>query len=660
MGIDSLVKTILIQRYPYAWKNCSIPKEHLDQSKPLFSDPNLQLVGNVLITYNNQPKIRINQYHNCNRMFIDFTYITKYLRENVKNSNDFIQRQVLSELRSFWQEGGKSIHIAFDRESPFNKDPEHDSRYKNVKKKSDEQGGEDDLFDETHIPKDWMSFICMPENKAKVLKLISSKLFDFVFDDKKFPPNNGQRLEIYNGKGFCAPKGKCLYGFGLPVKTQENLDNGGDGYTPLDTTRILSNITHDTLSGNQSKTTTSSGTQDRTFIGVNEAIPASHMAHIKEAELACLYFWDVDMPEDTIIMTTDGDLVLLGLLHAMFRVPSIMENYYERVQEEKEKLRAKKEGKKYVPTKIIERLPILWIRLRMNNGTVNDVNINDLYIYIMTDKRLQGIKGSPILYIVSSLLLSKNDYVKDFVNGMRSVNNVPLPFFVMEKMLSQLNGLFTIHHSHSPIDVPLHMPHKLHSQQFINIEINENIFINYSKMCYLYYFTETQSPKYKKFTRENNLICEKYQSQHGISRNNMEHIENIRQYLRSQQKTNKKSTLMGTKRDLRVVCRNLLWVLLYWINNYRGNCMVPSAIWEYDAFPYFGWSYDFERKRTVRSSLVSRSLQNFSPLSIPLNLHNESAFVSGPGYKRYCLKKVQGKEKQLEYMRIKYGISKKR
>lgn len=272
-------------------------------------------------------------------------------------------------------------------------------------------------------------------------------------------------------------------------------------------------------------------------VGRMSDYPEAHVECLQEAELACLYFAKNYPQDDVLFVTPDGDMLLQLLLMAPDRINpetgTFRNTHY----------------------------------LQMRLGEMSDfVNINALYLAIQNDETLK-LYENPVLTFVAVSTLLKNDYIHGFCYGVKTVpsegplshittNNIPVVYQVLFSFARKYRSMFQVQ---PKIRTNMGNP--------CLVTINDDLWTQYVHDCYIVRYRKTVA---KKFKRPVDTIT----------------IKDVSFVVSGYANAN---THVLSDNRIRVFGRQLLWVLEYWHNNYRGECLVnpPHAL--YEDTSYYGW-----------------------------------------------------------------------
>lgn len=272
--------------------------------------------------------------------------------------------------------------------------------------------------------------------------------------------------------------------------------------------------------------------------GQHQQYSSKEVEYLLEAEIATLYFARHHPTENCLFVSPDGDLLLLLLLMAPDRIDPNTGNFRN----------------------------CHYLRLTLD-GNDDFVDINALYSAIISDSKLAAYKN-PVLAFVALSTLLKNDYIHSFCPGVKTCHpegvlapfftetNVPIVYQVMYDKSVKYAQLFNIEPLIRMNDNIPCLPH-----------INEALWIEFIHDCYL---TKYQTSTSRKFKIPPSTVS----------------ILNVKMLLSTYK--NRDSDIMSLER-MRVFERQLLWLLEYWHNSYRGSCMTypPHALYRNKS--YYGW-----------------------------------------------------------------------
>lgn len=260
--------------------------------------------------------------------------------------------------------------------------------------------------------------------------------------------------------------------------------------------------------------------------------------NLLEAELACLYFARDYPQDDVLFVTPDGDMLLQLLLMAP-----------DRINPETGRFR----NTHYLKLKL--------------DGNDDYVNINELYWAIQNDPVLK-LYENPVLMFVAASILLKNDYIHDFCYGIKTMPaegelsgiqdiNIPVIYQVMFSQARKFRNLFTI-------EPKIRMNMNVHCL----VHINDDLWTQFVHDLYVFKYRKAAS---KKFDIPIPAITI------GKVMSMLDTYKNI-------------NTHVISDKRLRVFGRQLLWVLEYWHNAYRGDCLVNPSHALFKNKSYYGWT----------------------------------------------------------------------
>lgn len=459
------------------------------------------------------------------------------------NGLGFVKDKIANEIKSLYRLGVDNILLCFDRGSPCIKDVEHGTRAKG--KKNEKKIDINDYIDpndntkiigfsNTHAPKDIHGFI----NNRILIK----QLFYYIGQAliQQYTKPQLRILEI--------PPDKTIYLCGCPIREPKidpkkkhyyEYDDLGDQYIIK-----LSATGFEILPGKPSSTDTKDTKMD---LGDIRNYNPEDIKRILEGELLCFYLLRFFSGHDIIIITGDGDLLLIGMMHLQYTS-----------------------------------VKTLYLRL-VHGNKCEDVNLTLLYNLILADSTVNKFQHvMPTLVMV--LMLLKNDYIKKFLFGIKMIKipnhniKIPVTVYTILKYADMFKNMITLSLVNDGIDSDnentkngsKNNASSNLSHQRISIKIDEGLFIKFTQLCYVSHKASYLNGKI------NQTIEEK--------------IVTVKEQLVTKYKSNM-SWMMCERQSLRF-SRQVLWMMIYWYNGYRGNCDVPSPLMLYQGLPYFGWAVD--------------------------------------------------------------------
>jgi hypothetical protein len=426
---------------------------------------------------------------------------------------------------------GTSVYLALDTGSPPNKAMEHERRQKGVTPMSDPAPDAPPLVDEFTLPmpEEWRSFIA---NKRARLDLLAYVTRAFLGDYVAGLPTGAFEPDITVARRFTfLPPPDCvfyLHGGSLDDRRTAAIDAFGRPELPP----VLHYVEH------AQQPIVVGGMHSREFqrtAGEVDAAraPPERVARLLEGEMACLYYATLHPDEDCCFVSPDGDMLLQLLLFARDRLDPQTRTFRNRH----------------------------YLVLRMPQSTDVVVDINRLYLDIAADARLQraGV-NEPVATLCALGTLAKNDFIHRFAPGVGSFRASgsdlyePFALHVLFAAPEQLAGLLRVGGARAPHVPPL------------AVHVDEACFLSF---CDLLYVT-----KYRERTAKDRK-CHPDSVTAAM----------VREYLAARSSKN----YMMEPRVARVYARQLAWVMLYWHNGYRGDCVVESPFATYAGLPYYGW-----------------------------------------------------------------------
>lgn len=261
--------------------------------------------------------------------------------------------------------------------------------------------------------------------------------------------------------------------------------------------------------------------------GIFDKFPADEVDALLEGEIACLYFARQHPTENIHFVSPDGDLLLQLLLMAPDRIDPATGNFRN----------------------------CHYLELTMAGGS-DFVDINQLYIELMNAEEYKALRN-PVLTLAALGCLVKNDYVKGYCPGIKSIDEVPAVFQTLrDNSLKYRNLVSLLPNQRGDPNTPC------------IVHIDEELFVQFTHDMYLAKYRETVAKKLKMAWVT---------------------IAEVKKHLDGFKKA---SYRIMSNDAISVIVRQLLWVLEYWHNGYRQHCIVYPPQAKFLGQPYYGWSVE--------------------------------------------------------------------
>ena len=269
--------------------------------------------------------------------------------------------------------------------------------------------------------------------------------------------------------------------------------------------------------------------------------PSERVGNVLEAEMACLLYSTYYPTDNCMIITPDGDLIPQLLLMARDRIDPQTGNFRN--------------------VHIVKMVGVGG----GGNHNAEYIDINRLYIAMLEDDILRkaGVKD-PVLSQCALCCLIKNDYIHGYAFGIKyyatnSDVKVPHVFRAFFRDPKRFAALFQ--------STP-----EVSGDVFARRQplIDEELFNEFTEHVYI---SKYEKDAEKKFGDLPPIIASR--------------AKPVREYLVQFRKNNKQHIMPQS--TARVFGRQLLWVLEYWLNNYRGTGAFESPTIRYKDHSFYGW-----------------------------------------------------------------------
>lgn len=293
--------------------------------------------------------------------------------------------------------------------------------------------------------------------------------------------------------------------------------------------------------GSSSRTGLGAGGRVVRRTGVHTGYPGQELEYLLEAELACLYFARHHDTENCLFVTPDGDMLLQLLLMAADRIDPTTGNFRN----------------------------CHYLQLTLDSHS-DYVDINALYTAILTDPWLRHYQN-PVLSFVAVACMLKNDYIHGFCPGIQTCPAQPPlstifpdlnPAVVFQVLYSEEND--------SPFARMITCTPNIrgNTNMATIVHIDEALWEHFVHALYVVKYRTRASKKF------------------DLAEEGMVTINHVRDLLHDYKNT---ANRVMAKDLIRRFGRQLLWVLEYWLNNYRNTCRVYPPHSLYKNKSYYGW-----------------------------------------------------------------------
>jgi len=595
MGIDQWVKRTLHHRYPAGFE------EPLDRLASGEGDRQQATKNSTPL-----PPAQVYLFDATNRL----KYFPKPAQGNapITTGYDYWDEHICRDIKEAFESGAHSVYLCYDRGSPEIKSIEHHRRYRNTVFMEEPPIEEGPLVTHMELPpiEQWEGFVNHPQLRYDLMAYLTHAFLDEFDKDGAAIATFGSPEEAAKHT-FIPPPNTCVFLHGgtlqgreavrhvrdLPPQvffvensevppSQEQREKGGErgegGKFPSSTS------TGSYAGHRQRQRQNPQGTREYKRRGgylTDSDVPERHVMNLLEGEQACVYYGNRRHPHETCcFVSSDGDMLLMLLLLSRDRID---------------------------PDTGLFRNRHLLV-LRMSDGDDEVVDINRLYDDMMEDPvfKRAGV-ADPVLALVALGCLVKNDYIHGFAPGIGHETMMQLHKRAEEakktaKSMWQGDLMYgevfraagwppsrVGHHGQLCPDPSLRVPYvwalafeqptllrnlvrvvgpRGNSQQPVNVKLNETAFIAFVEALYV----KKHGPSVAKKTK-----C-------ALSTITFKAIKT-----ELQQPNRSPKNHPMPRRIMRRFARQLLWVLRYWLNGARGECITESPFAEYMGLPYYGW-----------------------------------------------------------------------
>lgn len=486
----------------------------------------------------------------------------------------FVMDYVLAEANAFLNlPQAEAFYLCFDRGSPPNKGEEQARRRKNVQLMDISKLGEKEvLIDDSKLPSEdqWLGFINHPKLNCELLHYVSKRIIE---------PHPSSSGSTYTPPLSPEGRPKILFLFGgdlsSPITCRIDRERKE---RPRGCLYYVENIPQHGEFGFKTH-------RNHGLYGAS-AFSESDMEWLLEGEMSASYFSkpSTDARKNIMIISGggDGDVIIQTLLACKDRIDLRTGTFKNKV----------------------------YVRLVVA-GQTEDVDINKLYELIKEDPIFKGIENPEVLLAACSCL-AKNDYFDGFGKGLGNIkkDKDSEMLTVIHTMIKhvQLYGsdmikvfvyqgdgtlLYEDHHrdhlvpptlTYSGAIVP--PPYNRSAcYPYIKVKIDEDLFIQYTKQCYMekYYIAAF---KKKAKGKDKNKVNQKVPN--PLDTDYRESLRIVMAYLDAGKKTCNK--IMKTA-EIRVYARMLEWTLEYFYNGYRQGAknIITSVLSTFGGYSYYGW-----------------------------------------------------------------------
>jgi len=366
-------------------------------------------------------------------------------------------------------------------------------------------------------------------------------------------------------------------------------------------------------------------TTNRQVIRADSDHPPEIINQLGEGELAVMYYSLFHLDKDQLVVSADGDMMLIALLASKYRIDSITLDFINKVHV----------CLKVPPTKNGQgnTFPLGPLDTKGNPTIANSqsgnlfVDINLLYSNILFEGPFRKCKD-PISTYVAAMSLMGNDYIKGFCRGLTSgkdtVHNIPwiiMPFInnpeAYKTMITSqlLNNLPWMGRPHVEIDNTVR--HSVFSSEAsretgslnldqtllknslaqtvsqYSIHIDEQLFKQYTEECYYH--------KYKDVKAVSSAAQKKLTALPRSEDPIPIYVDCIRTHL-----SKSINNAMMSANEITSFARRLKWLLTYWLVSYVKECTYPNPCETYQNQSYYGWIRSPDQPHgCVRTATVS-------------------------------------------------------
>lgn len=574
MGIDTYVKRFLRETYPRAFE---------------IHDRNFKSKRTTTTTTTNETSS--SSFPKAPVFILDATNRTKYVprifdpslgeMRYARTGREFVDAHLMSDVTRAYAEGqAHSVYCCLDRGAPANKAYEHQKRLKGLTAMPDPPPTAPPLVSNTSLPDEskWKEFLANPRARMDLLAYVTHTFLDdhvtrLKETDEDYKSGTmpkaerKRRRERARALTFLPPPNGTFYLHGgcLTDRLQTPCSETGRPILPPTLYYVENALCteNDTNSHEESTPSVLLPLQQQPRMSyrrlVGEVSPPrvtpERIERLLEGEFACLHYATLHPDEDCCFISADGDMLLQLLMMAADRIDPATNTFRNK--------------------------HTLILRVPQDADVV--VDINTLYQDIAFEKLfLQAGITEPVLTLCALATLSKNDYIHGYCPGIKTfrIKNtdtyVPFPLHVLYSQPMLAAGLIRI-----ALDTTLVNGLRNDARQPLDVRLDEERFLTFTQELYLM--------KYR------DLIAKRW----GRHPSKITALD-VKTFLADKSRSAKNR--MMPKALMRVYARQLSWVMHYWMNGYRGECIVESPLAMYAGLPYYGWT----RSPTKGCEMVER------------------------------------------------------
>lgn len=622
MGTDTPVKKLTMVRYARGW---NVPVDLAHATGQALGDLAVQASTAADGTFQaaGAPPAPVPPI-----LYADANFVLKYSHPDFETGTDFVRRQVLADADAFLRErGGHTVYLCFDQASPPNKGATHSKRYARTTPMptppADVAAGL--VTDEYIVPADtWPEFTANRYLAARLLHYVTHHILgDDLPEDVRYTPPLGKRLFIHGGRRLPPPYPQ------LDPSAEAGRPDHQDGrmsvrHVPRPEPELLyvhymvSTLSRSQVDGLPRHYRQHLLEQQRTErrAGVDPAAAPAALLNLHEGEMAVVYYaaQQPDPAVDAAFLTVDGDLIFILLLMARDRIDPATGTFRNR--------------------------HVLWLKIPAQGG-VDTVDVNRLYEDISEDPALSAVHDPVLTWTALSCLIF-NDFMlrsltgvgvwKGDVRGQDPSGDMPWLFRAFLDAPAAWSRLVRV------ITADRGDPRRP-----VEVLVDEDdlaSLLTYTYACKWWPSMAKLAEKIVGLARRKRAPLSGRQLAHRLKWDEVDHDEVeapwpswsplawaedlqglvaevppatteredappsprrpatvatlgrlTRLYLQHQ-RAKQPDYQVPTADRMRVLARQLQWVLEYWHNGYRGSCAVESPLATFQDLPYYGWERD--------------------------------------------------------------------
>lgn len=502
---------------------------------------------------------------------------------------NFVYEHVLHEAITFlaMPTETEAFFICFDRGAPVNKSGTHKQRYKNT-----------NFFDLNLIPQgkvliddDHIDEMVSSQETWKAFandKRLNQELMHYITKTIIEPKTNGIDDDDNMSRMYTPPPNKMLFLFGglieppNPKRTEREPIRPDPQlyYVGNEAVQVTKKSGINSSSSSFSYLNSSVGNFRRVH-GVyksDENFNIDQQALLLEGEIAATYFSKpyAKQGKNVMIITGDGDVLIQALLGCKDRIDSSTGNFVNK----------------------------LYVRLLVQ-GDYEDVDINMLYKLMCEDSIFAGINDPAIFFATASCLL-ENDYFSGYCTGIGVINNKtnePCPY-VLYTLLSMIKDYKYL------VTVPFEDHRRGPSFDTVPVIVDEDLFIRFTYQCYVVKYKSAAIKSLESKKKKKGKTSAPAAGDDDDKKIKKIEYKNITEADISLVKNHLKDKAVKNRippiNEIKVYARMLEWVLNYFYNAYRGNCVIVSPLSTFQNRSYYGWTISILDEICVKADEVSQ------------------------------------------------------